>query len=223
MKRFLIIVFSVMLVASITISAFASDFPYFRSFISGYDNNEKFHYALFNEQLPAGDYVISIILPYSGEVIGVFLGTYSIEYKLYELDGFSRYISEFSLNDEIRFVPAYEEYNQGVTVYLQSAYGDNPESPGDLMGGANIIIEEPSIRLSESFVFVATCVSLRESESLDAIIAESLQYSINWVGTVVDSLLNGSLTPLLLILAVPIAVSALFLGIKVIKRSSWGA
>lgn len=48
---------------------------------------------------------------------------------------------------------------------------------------------------------------------------------IEWVGTVVDSLIttDGALTSLLPLLAVGVAISALMLGIKAIKSFIWGA
>lgn len=47
---------------------------------------------------------------------------------------------------------------------------------------------------------------------------------IDWVGTVVSSLTNssGELAPLLPLLAVGIAISALMLGVKAIKSFTWG-
>lgn len=47
---------------------------------------------------------------------------------------------------------------------------------------------------------------------------------IDWVGTVVTSLTteSGELSPLLPLLAVGIAISALMLGVKAIKSFTWG-
>lgn len=52
---------------------------------------------------------------------------------------------------------------------------------------------------------------------------DALSISIEWVGMVVDAFMSGPLLPLLLVLIVPIAVSAIFLGIKYFRRSAWGA
>lgn len=47
---------------------------------------------------------------------------------------------------------------------------------------------------------------------------------IGWVGTVVDSLLtSGELAQLLPLLAIGVSISALMLGIKVIRSMIWGA
>lgn len=48
---------------------------------------------------------------------------------------------------------------------------------------------------------------------------------IGWVGTVIDSLLTteGELSALLPLFAVGVAISAILLGVKVIKSFIWGA
>ena len=48
---------------------------------------------------------------------------------------------------------------------------------------------------------------------------------IQWVGTVVDALVDtdGALSALLPLLAVGVAVSALMLGVKAIRSFIWGA
>lgn len=48
---------------------------------------------------------------------------------------------------------------------------------------------------------------------------------ISWVGTVIDSLLTteGQLSALLPLFAVGVAISAILLGVKVIKSFIWGA
>lgn len=48
---------------------------------------------------------------------------------------------------------------------------------------------------------------------------------IGWVGTVIDSLLttDGQLTELLPLFAIGIAISAIMLGIRVIRGFIWGA
>ena len=47
---------------------------------------------------------------------------------------------------------------------------------------------------------------------------------IGWVGTVVSSLTaaSGGLSPLLPLMAIGIAISALMLGVKAIKSFAWG-
>lgn len=51
---------------------------------------------------------------------------------------------------------------------------------------------------------------------------DGLDSVIGWVGAVADSLMFGSLAPLLLLLTVPISVTALVFSIKAIKKNSWG-
>ena len=48
---------------------------------------------------------------------------------------------------------------------------------------------------------------------------------IGWVGTVITSLLDtgGELTALLPLFAVGVAISAILLGVKIIKSFIWGA
>ena len=48
---------------------------------------------------------------------------------------------------------------------------------------------------------------------------------IGWIGTVVDSMLGeaGELTALLPLFAIGISISAIMLGVKVVKRFIWGA
>lgn len=46
---------------------------------------------------------------------------------------------------------------------------------------------------------------------------------IGWVGSVVTALTTGSLSALLPLLAIGVAVSALMLGIKAIRSFIWGA
>lgn len=48
-------------------------------------------------------------------------------------------------------------------------------------------------------------------------VKESMSSVLEWVGTVTTSLLSGELNPLLLLLAIPIAISLIFLAIKAIK------
>lgn len=48
---------------------------------------------------------------------------------------------------------------------------------------------------------------------------------LNWIGTVVSALLaeSGELSALLPLFAVGVAISAVFLGVKMIKAFIWGA
>lgn len=57
-----------------------------------------------------------------------------------------------------------------------------------------------------------------------ASVTTGLTTVIGWVGTVVDSLLTGGeLAQLLPLLAIGVSISALMLGIKVIRSMIWGA
>lgn len=59
---------------------------------------------------------------------------------------------------------------------------------------------------------------------LDAV-TSALGTVISWVGTVVTALTstNGALAPLLPLLAIGVAVSALMLGVRAIRSFAWGA
>lgn len=56
-------------------------------------------------------------------------------------------------------------------------------------------------------------------------VTSGLSTVIEWVGTVITALVGeaGALAPLLPLLAIGVAVSAVFLGIKVIRGMIWGA
>lgn len=56
-----------------------------------------------------------------------------------------------------------------------------------------------------------------------AAIGSALTSVIGWVGSVVTALLSGSLSDLLPIFAIGIAVSVLMLGVKAIKSFAWGS
>lgn len=57
-----------------------------------------------------------------------------------------------------------------------------------------------------------------------AAVTSALTDVIGWVGTIIDSIVGeaGELTALLPLLAVGIAVTVIFLGVKVVKSFSWG-
>lgn len=56
-------------------------------------------------------------------------------------------------------------------------------------------------------------------------VTSGLSQVITWVGSVITALTgtNGALAPLLPLFAIGIAISALLLGIKIIKSVVWGA
>ena len=57
-------------------------------------------------------------------------------------------------------------------------------------------------------------------------VTNALSTVITWVGTVITSLVdttNGELNALLPLFAIGIAISVVFLGVKVIKSVVWGA
>lgn len=56
-----------------------------------------------------------------------------------------------------------------------------------------------------------------------AAVTTGLTTVIDWVGTVVTALLSGSLSALLPLLAIGVSISALMLGVKVIRSMIWGA
>ena len=62
-----------------------------------------------------------------------------------------------------------------------------------------------------------------------AAVTNAISTVIGWIGTVITALTDttsttpGALTPLLSLFAIGIAVSALLLGIKMIKSVVWGA
>lgn len=53
-------------------------------------------------------------------------------------------------------------------------------------------------------------------------VSDALDTSIEWVGKVTTSLLSGELNGLLLLAAIPIAISIVLLTVKIIKKNSWG-
>lgn len=58
-----------------------------------------------------------------------------------------------------------------------------------------------------------------------AAVTSAMSTVLDWVGTVIDALLttDGALAELLPLFAVGIAISAVMLGIKVIRGFIWGA
>ena len=56
-----------------------------------------------------------------------------------------------------------------------------------------------------------------------AAVTSALDTVIGWVGTVITAITSGGLKDLLPLFAVGIAISALLLGVKVIKSVVWGA
>lgn len=59
-------------------------------------------------------------------------------------------------------------------------------------------------------------------------VTNAIQTVIAWVGTVITSLVTtgtnaGELSPLLPLFAIGIAISAVLLGVKIIKSVVWGA
>lgn len=59
---------------------------------------------------------------------------------------------------------------------------------------------------------------------LDAV-TSAISTVLAWVGTVISSLIgtNGELAPLLPLFAIGIAISAILLGVKIIKSTVWGS
>ena len=54
-------------------------------------------------------------------------------------------------------------------------------------------------------------------------VTSALTQVLTWVGTVIDGLLSGELAALLPLFAIGIAISALLLGVKIIKTFIWGS
>lgn len=56
-----------------------------------------------------------------------------------------------------------------------------------------------------------------------AAVTSGLTTVIDWVGTVVTAVTTGTLSGLLPLLAITVSISALMLGVKVIRSFIWGA
>lgn len=54
-------------------------------------------------------------------------------------------------------------------------------------------------------------------------VTSALTQVMTWAGSVIDGLLTGELSALLPLFAIGIAISALMLGVKIIKSFIWGA
>ena len=54
-------------------------------------------------------------------------------------------------------------------------------------------------------------------------VTSALGNVMTWAGSVIDGLLTGALSDLLPLFAIGIAISALMLGVKIIKSFVWGA
>lgn len=57
---------------------------------------------------------------------------------------------------------------------------------------------------------------------MDAV-TTGLSSVMGWVGDVITGMLSGELSPLLPLFAIGIAISALLLGVKIIKSFVWGS
>lgn len=56
-----------------------------------------------------------------------------------------------------------------------------------------------------------------------AAVTDALSQVITWCGTVITAITTGSLSALLPLFAIGIAISALLLGVKIVKSIVWGA
>lgn len=56
-----------------------------------------------------------------------------------------------------------------------------------------------------------------------AAITGTISTVLGWIGTVVSSLVSGSLSALLPLLSIGIAISAILLGVKLIRKVTWAA
>lgn len=59
--------------------------------------------------------------------------------------------------------------------------------------------------------------------TLMSAVTDALTQVMTWAGSVIDGLLSGELSALLPLFAIGIAISALMLGVKIIKSFIWGA
>ena len=61
--------------------------------------------------------------------------------------------------------------------------------------------------------------------SLIQAVTQAITQVLDWVGTVIGSLIDtgGALAPLLPLFAIGIAISAILLGVKIIKSTVWGS
>lgn len=57
---------------------------------------------------------------------------------------------------------------------------------------------------------------------LDAV-TSALGTVITWIGTVITALTSGSMTDLLPLFAIGIAISVIMVAMKIIRRVTWGA
>lgn len=54
-------------------------------------------------------------------------------------------------------------------------------------------------------------------------ITSAVSTVLGWIGTVVTALISGSLSQLLPLLAIGIAISAVMLGVRMIRKVTWAA
>lgn len=194
MKRALAISFCLLLVLPVlAFPVFASEVYTFRV---DPDNSFGEYMLVCNESVPSGMYTITY---YRNGTAFVSKDPVNVQFMPDELDGHAIDIfygevvlSSFPLEETRPVVIANID---GKTLY------EVDESPGYL------VIE---MRAVSSGVSSLPTVS------------DTLSTCISWVGTVTTSLLSGELNPLLLIAAIPIAISVVLLTVKVIKKNSWG-
>ena len=56
-----------------------------------------------------------------------------------------------------------------------------------------------------------------------AAVSSAITTVLTWIGDTISALTDGALAPLLPLFAIGIAISAVLLGIKIIKSVVWGA
>lgn len=56
-----------------------------------------------------------------------------------------------------------------------------------------------------------------------AAVTEALTNVLGWMGSVITAVLSGDLKDLLPLFAIGIAISVVFLGVKIVRKICWGA
>ena len=195
MKRFTVIFFAfILLVSLMAVSAFAAS-----SYESGVVQGEK---VVVDGSIPAGRYTLRVVGKYNGY-------NYDFTSDPFDFDGKTANVKH-SGRLVYRLAAEYDATANKTFYALLDAKNHDKSGISDSMSGVVVFHLNPLT--SGSDFFLGNIVSV-------------LVTVISWTGMVLNSIVDpgGALNSLLPIIGVCVAVPALFLGIKAVRKFIWGA
>ena len=147
------------------------------------------------KEITEGDYVFYV------EYEGVFYGP-----------SYEEYLRGWKFTDGINAIKVFMEGSHPFTAFIITVDAEQEKISHNL-----IVDGDP---LPNDCLYIAPVSSSPDSSATASPLSsvkESMSSVLDWLGTIMTSLLSGELNPLLLLLALPIAISIVFLAIKAIK------